>query len=207
MTVAKPDGEHDTGTASTTLSHLVANARTRDGLTIADALELIGRSGFGFVMLLLALPALIPIPGPFGMIFGSALAIVSLQFAIGLESLWLPSLLANRRISAKAFEALERYASPLVRRIEHFVRPGRMKAFAGPRMPYLLALPVFCLAVAVALPIPFGNLAPVVALCAIAIGLIERDGLVVLLGLSMTVIALAITGALLYMAAGAIPLL
>lgn len=39
------------------------------------------------------------------------------------------------------------------------------------------------------------------ALVFIAIGLIERDGLVVLLGLSMTVIALAVTGGLLYMAA------
>ncbi|WP_245515406.1 exopolysaccharide biosynthesis protein [Rhizobium deserti] len=203
--MAKPDYERKTSTASTIFSRLVAEARSRGGLTIADALELMGRSGFGFVMLLLALPALIPIPGPFGMIFGSALAIVSLQFAVGLESLWLPSLLADRRISAKAFDALERYASPLVRRIERFVRPGRMKAYAGPRMPYLLALPIFCLAVAVALPIPFGNLAPVAALCAIAVGLIERDGLVVLLGLGMTLIALAITGALLYMMAGVIP--
>ncbi|MDR6820873.1 hypothetical protein J2X76_006073 [Neorhizobium sp. 2083] len=156
-------------------------------------------------MLLLALPALIPIPGPFGMVFGSALAIVSIQFALGFRSLWLPSLLADRRVSTNAFEALERHASPLVRKIEHFVRPGRMETFAGPRMPYLLALPVFCLAVAVALPIPFGNLAPVAALCVIAIGLIERDGLVVLLGLGVTLIALAVTGALLYTAAGLIP--
>ncbi|WP_246617858.1 exopolysaccharide biosynthesis protein [Rhizobium populisoli] len=203
--MAIPGGDRATSTASATLACLVREARSRDGLTIADALELMGKSGFGFVMLLLALPALIPIPGPFGLVFGSTLAIVSLQFAIGLKSLWLPSLLANRRISANTFEALERYASPLVRRIERFVQPGRMTTFAGPRMPYLLALPVFCLAVAVALPIPFGNLAPVTALCVIAIGLIERDGLVVLLGLCMTLIALAVTGALLYTAAGVIP--
>lgn len=200
-----PGREHATSTASTTLSRLVTEAQSGEGLTIAEALHLMGKSGFGFVMLLLALPALIPIPGPFGMVFGSALAIVSLQFAIGLKSLWLPSALADRRISAKAFEALERYASPMVRKIEHFVQPGRMEIFAGPRMPYLLSLPVFCLAVAIALPIPFGNLAPVAALCVIAIGLIERDGLVVLLGLCMTLIALAVTGAVLYTAAGVIP--
>lgn len=76
-------------------------------------------------------------------------------------------------MSEKALVALERYASAMVRKIEHFVQPGRMEIFAGP--------PVFCLAVAIALPIPFGNLAPVAALCIIAIGLIERDGLVVLL--------------------------
>lgn len=172
-------------------------------MTIAEALELMGKSGFGFVMLLLALPALIPIPGPFGMVFGTALAIVSVQFAVGLRSLWLPSILADRRISVTAVEGLERCASPLVRKIEHFVRPRRMEMFAGQRIP--LALPVFCLAVAVALPIPFGNVAPVAALCVIAIGLIERDGLVVLLGLGLTLIALAVTGALLYAAVGVIP--
>jgi hypothetical protein len=200
-----PGRKHVKSRASTTLSRLVTEAQSREGLTIAEALHLMGKSGFGFVMLLLALPALIPIPGPFGMVFGSALAIVSLQFAIGLKSLWLPAALADRRISANAFEALERYASPMIRKIEYFVRTGRLVTFTGPRMPYLLGLPVFCLAVAVALPIPFGNLAPVAALCVIAIGLIERDGLVVLLGLCMTLIALAVTGAILYAAAGLIP--
>jgi hypothetical protein len=52
---------------------------------------------------------------------------------------------------------------------------------------------VFVLAVAVALPIPFGNLIPVAAICFMALGLIERDGLVVLLGLLLTAVALVAT--------------
>ncbi|CUX71662.1 MULTISPECIES: exopolysaccharide biosynthesis protein [Agrobacterium] len=121
---------------------------------------------------------------------------MSLQFAFGLTSLWLPSLLANRHIPVNAFEALQRSATPVVHKIERIVLPDRMPRLAGRRMPYLLALPVFCLAVAIALPIPFGNPAPVVALCVIAIGLVERDGLLVLIGPGMTLIALAVTGAL-----------
>ncbi|WP_246705287.1 exopolysaccharide biosynthesis protein [Rhizobium sp. RM] len=197
--------QHGTSKASATLSRLVTEAQLQDGLTITETLRLMGKSGFGFVILLLALPAMIPIPGPFGMLFGSALAIVSLQLAFGLKSLWLPSLIGDRRISAKAFGALERHASPLVRRIERFVEPGRMEALSGPRVTYMLALPVFCLAVAVALPIPFGNIAPVAALCVIAIGLIERDGLVVSLGLGLTLVALGVTVALLYTAASLFP--
>jgi hypothetical protein len=68
-----------------------------------------------------------------------------------------------------------------------------MKALAGDRLAYLLGLPVFVLAVAVALPIPFGNLLPVAAICFLALGLIERDGLVVLFGLLLTAIALGVT--------------
>lgn len=82
-----------------------------------------------------------------------------------------------------------------------------MKALTGRRLPYILALPVFALAVAVALPIPFGNVAPVAAICVMAIGLIEKDGLLVMLGLLLTLVALSITAALLHGAASLIALI
>lgn len=183
------------------LRKLADEAHARNGLTIKEALESLGKAGFGFVILLLSLPAMIPIPGPFGLVFGSALAIVALQFAVGVQSLWLPAFLGNRRISARAFGLLKHHASPMVAKVERFVRPDRMKVLTGRRLHYIIALPVFALAVAVALPIPFGNLAPVVALCVMAVGLIERDGLLVMLGLLLTLVALSVTAALLHGAA------
>jgi hypothetical protein len=185
------------GIASATLRRLADTARSRGGLTLGDALASVGDASFGFVMLVLALPALIPIPGPFGMVFGSALAIVALQFAIGIRSLWLPSFVRKRRLPASAFAALQQYAGPIVRRIEHITRPERLKALTGPALPYLMAVPVFALAVAIALPIPFGNIVPVVAVCVIAIGLIERDGLMVLAGMLLALLAMSVTAALL----------
>ncbi|WP_037087894.1 exopolysaccharide biosynthesis protein [Neorhizobium vignae] len=187
------NGGGASSTASTMLSGLVDLAREKGGLTIGEALLHLGKSGFGFVMLLLALPALIPIPGPFGMVFGSALAIVALQFGAGARSLWLPGFLKQRKMPVKAFEDLKRYATPIVVRIEQLVRPGRLEPLAKERLGFLFALPIFVLAVAVALPIPFGNLAPVVAICFIALGMIERDGLLVLIGLALTALALGIT--------------
>ncbi|YCI06718.1 exopolysaccharide biosynthesis protein (plasmid) [Ensifer sp. D2-11] len=184
------------GVASTALDRLAVTARERGGLTIGEALASTGEASFGFIMLILALPALIPIPGPFGMVFGSAMAIVALQFAIGAGSLWLPSFLRNQRLSASMFAALQRHADPIVRRIERVIQPGRMAVLTGGALPYVLALPVFSLAVAIALPIPFGNIGPVVAVCVIAVGLIERDGLMVLLGLLLTLVALLVTAAL-----------
>jgi hypothetical protein len=207
MARGEPDVGCSGGVASVTLRRLADEAHERNGLTIGDALETMGKAGFGFVLLLLSLPAMIPIPGPFGVVFGSALAIVALQFAFGVRSLWLPAFLRNRRVSARAFELLKHHASPMVGRIERLVRPGRMKALTGHRMPYVLALPIFALAVAVALPIPFGNLAPVAAICVVAVGLIERDGLVVMLGLILMLVALSITAALLHGAASIVALI
>ncbi|OJF89759.1 exopolysaccharide biosynthesis protein [Pararhizobium antarcticum] len=191
------DTFHARGVASAAIARLVETARERDGLTIGDALTLTGGASFGFVMLMLALPAMIPIPGPFGLVFGSALAIVALQYAAGIGSVWLPPFFRNRQLSASIYVAIQRHADPVLRRIEAIVLPGRMKALTGRAMPYILGPPVFTLAVAIALPIPFGNIIPVVAICLLAIGLIERDGLMVLLGLLLTLVALSVTAALL----------
>ena len=207
MAAGDRDAHCSGGVASATLQLLADEAKARDGLTIGETLDMMGKAGFGFVMLLLSLPAMIPIPGPFGFVFGSALAIVALQFSVGVRSLWLPEFLKNRRISTRAFDLLKQHVTPMVERIEHLVRPGRMKTLTGSHLPYVLALPVFALAVAVALPIPFGNLAPVAAICVMALGLIERDGLVVMIGLVLTLVALCVTAALILGAASMMTLI
>ena len=181
------------GVASRTLADLTAIARKRDGLTIGEVIDEMGQSGFGFVILLLALPPLIPIPGPFGVVFGSALAIIALQFVFGARSPWLPSVLRNRRLSATVFASMERHAGPMVRQVERMVHPQRMKALAGRFVPCLLGVPVFALAVVIALPVPFGNIVPALAICVMAVGLIERDGLIILIGLALTAAAAVAT--------------
>ncbi|MFB8343558.1 exopolysaccharide biosynthesis protein [Brucella cytisi] len=191
------------GIMSTIMTDLAREASLRDGLTVFEALELMGRSGFGFVLILLALPALIPLPGPFGMVFGTAVSIVSLQFMFGLQPVWLPSFLGKRKLSASALSTMERHVSPLVQRIERLVLPNRLQAIAGSKLNYIVAIPVFCLGIAIALPIPFGNMAPVAAILVISIGLVEKDGLVVLFGLGLTMLALAVTGGLVYALLGA----
>ncbi len=62
----------------------------------------------------------------------------------------------------------------------------------------LIGIPVFLLAVAVALPIPFGNFLPVLALTVIAVSLMERDGLATIIGLGLAGVALAVTVGLVY---------
>ena len=52
------------------------------------------------------------------------------------------------------------------------------------------------LAVAIALPVPFGNIVPVIAVCVIAVGLIERDGFMVLSGFARSVAGLALATSL-----------
>jgi hypothetical protein len=153
-----------------------------------------------FTILFLALPALTPIPGPFGMVFGSALALVALQIALGRQTPWLPAFLNRRRLSPAVVDLIVRYSVPIIARVEAIIRPGRLAIFTGRMMQWLLAFPIFMLAVAIALPIPFGNFLPVLALTVISVALMARDGLVTLIGLMLCALAFAATAGLVQVA-------
>ena len=198
MTQDTADACEGGATTSVHLQQMNEEAARKGGLSVAEMVETMGSSSIAFAILVLSLPALTPIPGPFGMVFGSCLAVVSLQIMAGARHLNLPGFVGNRRMSAETIALIVRYTAPVVSKVEKLLRPGRMPQLAGPSAQRLLGLPVLLLAVAVALPIPFGNLLPVIALIIIAMALLERDGLAVLVGLAAAVLALAVTTGLLY---------
>lgn len=203
MNSAAPNDEPaaETGVASRRLARLRAHATEAGSVSLDELMSAMGRSSIAFAILILSLPALTPIPGPFGLVFGSCLAIVSLQIIAGFRRIWLPQFLGRRQISGSTIDLMVRYTAPMVARVETLLRKNRMRHFAGPRAQSFLGVPVLLLAIAVALPIPFGNLLPVAALVMIALGLMERDGLVAILGVAMGVVALGATGGLVYAAA------
>ncbi|MBA8879124.1 exopolysaccharide biosynthesis protein [Phyllobacterium myrsinacearum] len=157
-----------------------------------------GQTGTSFLILFLALPAITPIPGPFGMVFGTVLALISLQIMAGRQTIWLPGILSRRRLSHSIISNIVRYAAPIIKRAESFMRRDRLAAFTGHSVQMLLGIPIFLLAVIIALPIPFGNLIPVLALIVIAVALMERDGLITLIGLGLSFLAIVATFGLIY---------
>ncbi|SCB60736.1 Uncharacterized conserved protein [Rhizobium aethiopicum] len=186
------------GVATARLREMLELARPRGGLSIGEALEAMGATSIAFTILFLAIPALTPIPGPFGMVFGTALALVSLQIVAGCRKVWLPAVVRNRRVSYATLDLVVGHAVPVIARVEKVVRAGRLEAFTGTKVQMLLGIPVFLLAVVIALPIPFGNILPVFSLVVLAVALMERDGLVTLIGLLLTAATIGVTVALLY---------
>ncbi|WP_369685933.1 exopolysaccharide biosynthesis protein [Rhizobium sp. BT03] len=186
------------GVATARLREMLEIARVKGGLSIGEALEAMGQTSIAFTILFLAIPALTPIPGPFGMVFGTALALVALQIVAGGRKVWLPAIVKDRRVSPAALDLIVGHAVPMIARVEKLVRVGRMQALTGPTVQALLGIPVFLLAVVIALPIPFGNILPVFSLVVLAVALMERDGLVTLIGLLLTSATIVATAALLY---------
>ena len=53
-----------------------------------------------------------------------------------------------------------------------------------------LGLPIMLMGLAVALPVPTGNVPPVASLIVLSLGLINRDGLAVIVGLALAILAI-----------------
>jgi hypothetical protein len=174
--------------------HRLADAVPEGGaMPLGEILERLGPSGFGLLILLLTLPAMIPIPGPFGMVFGSCLAFVGLQVLFGARRFWLPERMRRLDVSARLIKTIAEQAARWLTPMERFLRPRRMKiiTFVGFRPFY--GVPILLMAMIIALPLPLGNILPVLTLIVLALALLARDGLAVLAGLVLAVVSLAWT--------------
>lgn len=157
-----------------------------------------GPEAQGTLLLLLAMPCLLPVPGV-GTVLGLGMAALAVAMWRGhgapclpqrVAALELPRHWAQRVLVglASVYALAGRYARA---RLSHLAMSGRRSA---------TALAVGLMAAIVVLPIPFGNLLPAVALVLIGLGLVFRDGLAVILGLLMSGVAMVATTGLLLVA-------
>lgn len=167
-------------------------------VSLDDLLDRLGDKAIAFVLLVFAIPAIIPTPGiPAGMIFGTALAILSVQIIFRTQRLVLPGVLGRLAVSRSIIEMTAEKAAPRLERLERLLKPrGHVLArFAGPT---LLGIVIFLMAVIIALPIPFGNMLPGITVLIIALAIAQRDDLALLGGLMMAVVSTLFTLAIVY---------
>jgi hypothetical protein len=191
-------GSEARGYASSVLHGIAAEISDHERITVGDLIHRLGQSGFGLALIALALPAMIPIPGPFGMITGFFLMLIACQMLTGRRRLALPRFLGERHVTAHRVKLVILQALPWVRRLEVIVREGRWGTLTGRSTHVLMGIPVLLLAVVLALPIPFGNIGPVVSLLVIGLSLLARDGLALMAGLVLSLATFIWTGVLIF---------
>ena len=134
----------------------------------------------------------LPVPAPgISLLFAVPLIIVSAHLALGYRRARLPARLAGRPVPRSTFLTIVDRILPTLRRIERIVRP-RAGWLAGPwaRAP----VGIICLvpAMIVTLPVPLSHVVPVTAISVLALGLIERDGVAIALGIFRAVVGLLV---------------
>jgi hypothetical protein len=162
-------------------------ARAR-ALTVGALVDKAERAGFAFLIGVLTLIA-IPFFG-LSTPFGLAIALLGAQLMIGRRYPWLPARARRRELS---MAMLDRVLGLLSRRTRWLARLSRRR-WEMAIQPRLIGLGIVLLALGLALPLPIpgSNLVFLIPLLMYSIGVLERDGLWIVLGHAGTLINMAL---------------
>jgi hypothetical protein len=139
-------------------------------------LDKAGGRGYGFLLILLAIPAFIPIlpPGTSG-VLGALMSIVALQMLFGLKQPWFPKRWRNKVLSPKVVQALQTRGVAILRQIERVSHPRGRRFTRNGLILRLSALVVIGLALVLSSPMPFMNTLPALGVLLIGVGLANHD--------------------------------
>lgn len=158
------------------------------GLTLDEVVEAFGDRGIGALILVLSLMALIPWPPGGKAVFAAPIILLAVELAAQRNEVWLPRWLLKASLSRAAYrKALSKVIRP-IRFVENLTRP-RMSALTGKVSEILMGIACVLLALMMALPIPFGDMLPGLALVFFALGIMQKDGVAILIGAFWTVVS------------------
>jgi len=150
-------------------------------LKLEELVAAFGERGFGAMILILSLLALLPWPPGGKAVFAVPIILMSLELAFQRDAIWLPRWALNASISRPAYRAGVSRIMKAVRYVENLTRP-RLPFLTGDAADTITGLICVILALIMALPIPFGDMLPGLALIFFALGMMQRDGIAILLG-------------------------
>lgn len=174
----------------------IAADDSRTTITMREIMALMEGRARAALIFLFAFPNVLPMPPGMSGILGLPLLYLTSQMMLG-RLPWLPRLIADRGIPMGAFASVIGRAMPHIARAERALRPrlGVVVSHGAERI-----LGAFCLALAVilTLPVPLGNVLPALAICLMALGVLERDGVWALAGVATGVLSVFISAGVVY---------
>ncbi|WP_173087841.1 exopolysaccharide biosynthesis protein [Devosia sp. 1635] len=183
---APDDADH---CLSATLLRIAAEPG-RERIYIRDLLAELNHRAIAAMLFIFAVPNTIPVPPGVSGILGAPLIFLAAQLMLGRPP-WLPRFIADRSFPRGDFAKVVGRIGPWLQKAEKLMRP-RLGRLASRPAEYGIGALALLLALVLFLPIPLGNMLPAMAICILALGLIERDGLWVLIGTAVSIASLVI---------------
>ncbi|RCW22080.1 hypothetical protein DFR48_109194 [Ciceribacter lividus] len=181
------------------LSEILSGLATDEGrprISVADIFQAMGDRAFGALILIFALPNIVPTPPGTSALTGTPLVFLAAQLMLG-QKPWLPRIIADRSMTRQDFASIVTRVTPWLAKAERMLRP-RLGFLIYPPAEYLIGFVCLVLAVILALPVPLGNILPAIAICFFSFGILERDGICVLIGTAVAGIAGVVVAGVVY---------
>lgn len=180
------------------LENLLKNADGKP-VKLAVVMQSLAGRGYPALLVLIGLPFCFPlqIPG-FSTPFGLFLAFMGLRIAFG-KQIHCPEFL-NRDISYESLERIVNTALWGLKKTHKIVKERLSFLSTSPRLHQLHGVVIFFLGLTLALPlpIPFTNLLVAAPIVSLGLGLLEDDGVFVIIGYILSFIAVGFFGAILW---------
>ncbi|MFY9288104.1 MAG: exopolysaccharide biosynthesis protein [Alphaproteobacteria bacterium] len=161
---------------------LMESASTESSVTIGHILQAFGVRGFAFLFLMLSLLNIVIFMVPLiSILFGLPMVILAVQIVLGLRAPIFPLLIRKQSIHREALmQGLARSIYG-VQKIERYIKP-RLMFLTHPVLDRVHGIATLMMAAMVSMPIPVFNVPPSIAIMFIALGLLERDGIFIIIG-------------------------
>ena len=179
-------GEEPPQNLKTLLQLLEEAGEPDEPISIEGMLEATGQRSFGALLLIPGLLLFSPLSGIPGLptFFAIMVGLIAIQLLIGRTHFWLPKWLLNRCASRSNYDRAIAFLKRPARLIDRLIR-HRLTVLTEGIAVYINAL--LCLLIAVTMPplelIPFGNSVAGAALSFLGLGMMARDGALVIAAL------------------------
>ncbi|MEM7056064.1 MAG: exopolysaccharide biosynthesis protein [Pseudomonadota bacterium] len=159
----------------------LATAASGEHVTLGWVLDELHGRAFGLFLLILALPCCIPFLYGIPQIVSLPLVFVAAQIVMGRNAPWLPQKLRQRQVSTAGLAALATRAKPWLTRVEALSRP-RLGFLTRRPVSQIVGLALLLFSASIMVPLPGTNTVPGFAVVLVSMGLLQRDGILVVVG-------------------------
>jgi hypothetical protein len=176
----------------------IFSSKSEETSTFGDFLKRINHKSFGVFLAILALPSALPLPAPgYSTPFGLLLVAFGVQIALNRKYLWFPKFITEKPLPSLGESKLLQGMVKFLEFFEKFLQP-RIKILSKGVFYRLLGAVVVLCGLSMILPIPLTNTIPAFGVFLIGLGLLEEDGVSIILGVLTSFVGLALTSTLLY---------
>ncbi len=152
-------------------------------------LDTLADRGLAALLLLVGAFNMLPMPPGASLVTGLPLLMLAWQLMLRRQRAWLPKRLLAMQLQSVHLRALRRHVIPRIFWLEKWIKP-RYWPFPPGRDEFVIGLLCMPMAILVIVPAIFAQWFAALAVTLLAAALLQRDGLVLLLGLASTAIAL-----------------
>jgi hypothetical protein len=176
----------------------IFSSESDNAMKFGDFLERINHKSFGVFLAILALPSALPVPAPgYSTPFGLLLVFLGFQILVNRKYIWFPKFITEKPLPLLAGSKLLSGMVSFLEFFERFLKP-RVKILTKGIFYRIVGLLVVLCGSSMILPIPLTNTAPAFGIFLMGIGLLEEDGLVIILGMISCLLGILLSVTLIY---------